>query len=39
MDEYWELLEEQHEHDVIMTPSRVSNDYDSNSDEAENEIK
>ncbi len=26
MDEYWELLEEQHEHDVIMTPSRI--DYD-----------
>ncbi len=30
MDEYWELLEEQHEHDVVMTPSRIDAEEDGN---------
>ena len=25
---YWELLEEQHNHDVVMTPSRSESDED-----------
>ena len=28
MDEYWELLEEQHEHDVILVPSRIDAEED-----------
>ena len=29
-EEYWELLEEQHSHDVVMLPSQVEADTENN---------